>query len=431
MSELNYTKMKNIVKVTKLLIREPDHEFKLSDLKSKLTDMSEDSIRKTLQSLKRKGICSLSFSRGRPKGGSRLENYLLQKEIKVYEELFRVYFETGNECEFLASNYNNDMIEKFGYQTIHNIIKNKMEVATFRKNASDAILNLSSIKEEYKKVAYNLREEISSNGLMQDHELNPEYIAPIITLNDFEPIQSIRLYRETIHETVLEAYKDLAARSIISEGVHSFLAFDTYLSPLSSYPVNDLSQLLLSPYPFQRIYEDAYLIEGDAFIVLSSRAAAIYNFFSDFVLESIKINQMQGDIEQITKQLIFYWNVASTRFDVICGFLGKFYGNDIGSRNYHLKSDGLRFQIVDLKTNEQLIPKELERDILLSNITPSLPDDLHIEENASWPFEFLRPCEIFKHMDNDSQPWNYEIIHYETILEEINLKLNSKKPSRE
>jgi len=431
MPELNYTKMKNIVKVTKLLIRKPDRDFKLSDLKPTLTDMSEDSIRKVLQLLTKKGICSLSFSRGRPKGGNRLENYLLQKKIKVYEELFRVYFETGNECEFLASNYNNYMIEKSGYQTIHNIIKNKMEMATFRKNASQAILNLPSIKEEYKKVAYNLREEISSNVLMHDHELKPEYIAPIIMLNDFEPIQSIRFYRETIHETVLEAYKDLAARSIISEGVHSFLAFDTYLSPLSSYPVNDLSQLLLSPYPFQRIYEDAYLIDGDAFIVLSSRAAAIYNFFSDFVLESIKINQMQGDIEQITKQMIFYWNVASTRFDVICGFLGKFYGNDIGSRNYHLKSDGLRFQIVDLKTNEQLIPKELERDILLSNITPSLPDDLHIEEKASWPFEFLRPCEIFKHMDNDGQPWNYEIIHYETILEEINLKLNSKKLSHE
>ena len=431
MSELNNTEMKNIVKVTKLLVKEPDREFKVSDLKSMLIGMSEDSIRKTLQLMEEESICDLSFSRGRPRGGKRIKNYSLQKDIKAFSELYGVYVETGSEYEFLASKYNNDMIKTFNYQTIHSIIKDKLVEATFRKNASQAILNLSSIKEEYKKVAYNLREEISSNGLMHDHELKPEYIAPIITLNDFEPIESIRLYRETIHETVLEAYKDLAARSIISEGVHSFLAFDTYLSPLSSYPVNDLSQLLLSPYPFQRIYEDAYLIDGDAFIVLSSRAAAIYNFFSDFVLESIKINQMQGDIEQITKQLIFYWNVASTRFDVICDFLGKFYGNDIGSRNYHLKSDGLRFQIVDLKTNEQLIPKELERDILLSNITPSLPDDLHIEENASWPFEFLRPCEIFKHMDNDGKPWNYEIIHYETILEEINLKLNSKKQSHE
>ena len=44
MAELNDTEMKNIVKVTKLLIREPDREFKLSDLKPTLTDMSEDSI---------------------------------------------------------------------------------------------------------------------------------------------------------------------------------------------------------------------------------------------------------------------------------------------------------------------------------------------------------------------------------------------------
>ena len=162
MAELNDTEMKNIVKVTKLLIREPDREFKLSDLKPTLTDMSEDSIRKVLQLLKKKDICGHSFLRGRPKGGNRLEKYLLQKEIKVYEVLFRVYYETDNKCEFLASNYNNDMIEKFGYLAIYNIVKNKFELATFRKNASDAILNLSSIKNEYKKVAYNLREEISS-----------------------------------------------------------------------------------------------------------------------------------------------------------------------------------------------------------------------------------------------------------------------------
>lgn len=426
MTELNDTEVKNIVNVTKSLIIEPDREFRLSDLKITLTDMSEDSIKKTLQLLEKRGICDLSFSRGRPRGGKKTKNYSLLKDIKVYMELYRAYVKTGSEYEFLASNYNNNMIEAFNYQCIHKIIKNEMEVATFRKNASRAILNLSSIKEEYKRAANNLRGDISSNGLMQDHELNPEYIAPIITLNDFEPIQSIRFYRETIHETVLEAYKDLAARSIISEGVHSFLAFDTYLSPLSSYPVNDLSQLLLLPYPFQRIYEDAYLIDGDAFGVLSSRAAAIYNFFSDFILEIYVLNQMQGGIEQLTKELIFYWNVASTRFDVICGFLGKFYGNDIGTGNYHLKSEGLRFQIMDMQTNEQLIPKGLERDILLSNITPSLPDDLHIEDNARWSFEFLRPCEIFKHMDYDGQPWNYEIIPYETILEEINLKLNSK-----
>ena len=79
MAELNDTEMKNIVELTKLLIREPDREFKLSDLKPTLTDMSEDSIRKVLQLLKKKGICGLSFSRGRPKGGNRLEKYLLQK----------------------------------------------------------------------------------------------------------------------------------------------------------------------------------------------------------------------------------------------------------------------------------------------------------------------------------------------------------------
>lgn len=66
MAELNDTEMKNIVKVTKLLIREPDREFKLSDLKPTLTDMSEDSIRKVLQLLKKKDICGHSFSRGRP-----------------------------------------------------------------------------------------------------------------------------------------------------------------------------------------------------------------------------------------------------------------------------------------------------------------------------------------------------------------------------
>ena len=112
MSELNYTKMKNIVKVTKLLIREPDHEFKLSDLKPTLTDMSEDSIRKVLQLLTKRSICDFFLSGGRPKGENKMKIYSLRKDITVYGELFRIYVKTGNECEFLASNYNNDMIEK-------------------------------------------------------------------------------------------------------------------------------------------------------------------------------------------------------------------------------------------------------------------------------------------------------------------------------
>lgn len=84
-----------------------------------------------------------------------------------------------------------------------------------------------------------------------------------------------------------------------------------------------------------------------------------------------------------------------------------------------------------MQTDKKLISKELENDILLFNITPPLPDDLYLEDNSSWPFEFLKPCEIFKYIDNDGQPWNYETIHYKTILEEINSKLNSKKRSHE
>jgi hypothetical protein len=159
-------------------------------------------------------------------------------------------------------------------------------------------------------------------------------------LSDFEPLYAVRFYRDMLNVPLTNAYNELAGKSIITRGIAGFLAFDNYLSPLNAHPLNSIKKILFSK-PFERIYEDAYLLEADAFKVLSGRAAAIYNSFPDILYEYFK-NDFYGEEDKkiITKQMIYSWNVASTRLDIVSYNLADLYEKKIGSGKYHLKAMG-------------------------------------------------------------------------------------------
>lgn len=192
------------------------------------------------------------------------------------------------------------------------------------------------------------------------------------------------------------------------------MVFDNYLSPLTAYPNNDIVKILFSN-PFERIYEDAYLLDGEAFWVLSGRAGAIYNDFSDFLFEYFKyIPFGTEDREIVTKQMIHSWNVASTRFDVVCNFLAELYEKKIGSGNYHLKSNGLGFNVFDLVDNEQLLPSHISSSLLVFGSTPRVFTTSELENERLYPtvmkdpFTALRPCLTFKDME-----WQFRFIPIE------------------
>jgi hypothetical protein len=205
------------------------------------------------------------------------------------------------------------------------------------------------------------------------------------------------------------------------------------LSPLTAHPLNSTLKILF-PKPFERIYEDAYLIDGEAFWVLSGRAAAIYNNFSDFLFEYFKYNSLsREDREIVTKQMIYSWNVASTRFDVVCNFLAELYEKKLGSGNYHLKSNGLDFNVIDLVDKKQLLPSHISSSLLVFGSTPRVFTTSELENERVYPaimkdpITSLRPCLTFKDMD-----WRYDFITIEEILTKLELRLekNGKDDER-
>ncbi|MGD0954608.1 MAG: hypothetical protein ABR985_19855 [Methanotrichaceae archaeon] len=270
---------------------------------------------------------------------------------------------------------------------------------------------------EAKRIHY-LSDELHEIG----KELIPNEIGLIKILGDFEPIDAVRFYRENIHKSVVEGLERLAEQGIITEGLHQFLTSDNYLSPLTSYPVNGTLQLILLQ-PFQRIYEDIYLLDGESFKRMSTRAAAIYNYFPDILFELIRSDPPDHEaLEIIIKQMIFHWNVASTRFDLICICLDKLIKKSECSGNLHLGIDGLAYAITDLENNKQLLPDEKARSILLEGSTPLISKkvghDLYGSELMDDPFTRLRPCITFKDID-----WRSDFITIEEILTKLELRL--------
>lgn len=330
------------------------------------------------------------------------------------------------------------MIKKRGFEKIYQAIRLELMDPKFKKIAS-ILFDNHSTKKEYENFARNLGTCISKVGSQSEasnaikvrnayflfdqlheigNELIPKEIKHIKILNDFEPVNAVRFYRENIHKNIIEGLDERAKQNIITEGLHEFLRSDNYLSPFTSYPVNGTLELILSQ-PFQRIYDDIYLLDGESFGLMSIRAAAIYNFFPDILFELVRNDPPDlKELETITKQMVFHWNVASTRFDIICICLDELYKNGKHVGNYHLGINGLSYYITDLDSNAQLLPIEASRSILLQGLIPLIVKDAGRDwDELEWmenPFTELRPCMTFS---------GSGFIPIEAILDKLESKL--------
>ena len=117
--------------------------------------------------------------------------------------------------------------------------------------------------------------------------------------------------------------------------------------------------------------------------------------------------------------MIFHWNVASTRFDY-CYYYAEKYMQQSG--NYHIKSDGLVYDIIDLDNGKRLLPEIEARGVLVKAFFPQIfePAEPHqfITKPMENPFDELRPCVTFKDMDIRS-----DIIPIIEILDELEKRL--------
>jgi len=374
----------------------------------------------------------------------RRKSYMISSRSDAYRDIFCGYslYKPERVEELLKSNYTNYIIKKRGFKKIYETIKIKLQDNKFKKIGS-VILNHPATHEEYERFADNLQKIISHLEIKEDeigikirkqdlsyvfHEigldLSPNKIDKIDLLKDFEPASAVRFYREHIHKSVQTGLDKLRERDVISEGLHDFLVIDNYLSPLSSYPVNGTLQLLFAQ-PFQRLYEDIYLLDGEGFGLMSLRAAAIYNNFADIIFELIKNDPPErAFLEATATELIFHWNVASTRFDFVCDQLARLNNDRKEIGNYHLGTDGLKYKIANLDDNsKQQLDEKTATSILIMGSTPFIFEECNQRElrakQMEDPFTSLRPCMTFQDMG-----WKNDFIPIEEIVNKLELRLS-------
>lgn len=245
--------------------------FTYDDIKGALlSETSESRITEALRIMVGEGILRVkSRLSGRPprylsgkdekraKGeqkGRKPTHYQIILNQSAFEKIFHIYLNDDIE-KFLTSLYTDKVIKESGFSTVYDVIKPQLDRSEFRKIASRSLLDHSSTVAEYNELGEILRREISEADNYQfannseiekepvdisrflielGQKLSTPSIKPIEILSSFDHLQAVRFYRKTLNKSILKAYDELAEKSIITEGLRDFLAFDNYLSPLTA-----------------------------------------------------------------------------------------------------------------------------------------------------------------------------------------------------
>lgn len=365
--------------------------------------------------------------------------FYIRKDNRVYtsfvdfilkEDLIEVLI------EFLRSKHMESIVAENGFLFAHDLIKKHLHDPEIKRIVSKEMLALpettkyyeiyNSLGEHYDQIDAKfeeLFEPTNDDPLVsdnQDFKENFEFLynyidlEPIVEafpnnkgikiLGEFDFLFSVNFYRENIFKFFQKYYIWLERRGEISSGFRKFIESDSYLSPLTSYPVSN-SLYLIFIHPFQRIYDDVFLLEKKDIDYFINRALTIYENFEDIIFERNKNLILDDNILQLqAKVFTYHWNVAITRFDIICDYVRYFY-DTIGDKKFHLKSEGNRFYIIDLETNRQVLPPLAESDTLLYGLLPTDEDSPEKSPSPRLmddPFGYLRPSKYFQQDIKDS-----------------------------
>ena len=369
-------------------------------------------------------------------------DYQLVATKPAFERMFKLYL-SDNAGKFLGSGFTSSIIQKYGFIAVYDMIEPEMKESTkFREIASKSLLTLPVTIDDYNKISIKIIPERKSSGeenkSLQDQvegagkEWSPQSIKPIERLMSFTPLEAVRLYRRTLFEKMRIAHKTASP-----ECYHDFLDLDMYLSPFTSSPINRPVRLLFLR-PFERIFEDSYLIDNDNPYFLVNRAYAIYMNFPDILAEIFKNRTIDSNkMEAQVRQYIYYWNVASTHFDNIFTYVAKLYykGTKGTNRNFHLCINNMQYEIIDLETNNQVLSPEASQGMLVPGTIPHIyeppepgfrGDQLFSAKAMEDPFAYLRPCFTFK-----MSGFKSDLRPITEILHQIKAKLTKSKVQSE
>lgn len=401
------------IKIVMLLLDEKGHAlWELNTLLGR-TENKRGDLLEIIKKLQNKSIVLKGETRKTTNPKSSRPNmleipYYLNKDPAVFDSIMEKLIKDNDKNDllkkFLKSEYTNFVIKEQSFSGVHKIIKNQLALEQIKFIASETLLTQPATINEYNNLAYDVEKittgKLSSTEMLRtiEMEVMPEFAEQIEILHDFSELEAVRLHRKTLHKGILKAFESFADRNVITKGLLSFMAHDNYLSPLTSYPINGTSQLLFSQ-PFQRIYEDAYLLDGEMVGILSARALKIYENFSDMLFELFNVDRpIIEDRELMTKEMIFHWNVACTRFDRVCSCLAHLYDRGDGSGNFHLISDGLTFNIIDLENKKPLLPSIYSETILKDGAMPMIFYKSKTDNQVLMkePWKYLRPSITFE-----------------------------------
>lgn len=337
--------------------------------------------------------------------------------------------------EFLRSNHVRKIISEKGFLLAYDLIKNHLRDSEIKRIVSKEMLSLPEAAKYYEiynslrvrpnevddkfKELFDPESDDSSLSDNQDFKEKFEFLynyddseplgavfpnnRGIKILGEFDYLFSIEFYRKNVFTSFKQYYRQLEAKGKISQGFRKFIELDNYLSPLTSFPVSN-SLYLLFIHPLQRIYDDVFLLTEQDMSSFILRAQTIYENFEDFLLERNRNLISDQDILGLdVKVFTYHWNVAITRFDIICDYVRYFY-DTIGDKKFHLKSEGNRFFIIDLETKSQVLPSLAESDTLLYGLLPTDENSPPFPQSRLMddPFDYLRPSKYFPKEIKDS-----------------------------
>ena len=443
-------------RVLKLFLENPTKFFDYMKIRCELLKDSESSIRRALQELEEEGILDISNPSGRQKSNDKTKMYKINMNPKAIEKMLNISL-AGSIDGFLRSAYVEHFIRKNSFERVYDAIKEKLRDDKFKWKASSELFDLKSTKEEYVDLRDMASEYYSSlniyhsfGSLRNDnaelinmaierpkHDFCDEKMTDLANkigldikairnrrieiLDDFEPCMTIPFYRNTVHKCVKNLFSDLYNRELITFGLAEFMKYDNYLSPFTSYPMNNPEVLLFSD-PFKRIYHNFYLMRELDLKMLFKRASTVYIRFADLLFEHFRNHlPLKQNLELWTKQFIFLWNVSVPNFDIVWEYLNELYLYKLGSGKYHVHTEGLSLFVIDLKTNREVSGYQeiMEKNGILQPFDPPFLHHLFVglETDVYDPYTNLNSSLWFEGVKGIP-----DIVSYDDIISDIKSK---------
>jgi hypothetical protein len=421
---MNDNNSQNARDVLKVFLESPDRSLRYLEISKECPHLHESQIRLILRRFAVDGLVDVTKVLGRPAKGDKPRSYKLKDDLENFKKIFNIY-DPGIIGEFLKTNYCNKLISNYKIVETYTIIREKLGDPKHKRIASEALLSLPAVMQEYENYADSIYIYLKKCAEESVNLRDYFWFYEIGVLEDLDPVKAIPFYREQVAYKLVDLYKKIGGREVtsFSDNVVRYNELDIYLGPYLSYPIYDPIKILFSK-PFDRLYEDIYIFnEGDLKLMVE-RIHLVYKNFAELL--SLYINKFDWRytilLEKSLREYVFLWNCASCYFNDFYFRCENVF--NVGSGYYYITSNSGFIQVVDLIDNNKLISPELATQLKTDVKYPPLHTKPSGKSNY-WgglkydPFEVLSPCKrLFDRFGFDT-----EVIPIERILSEMNQRL--------